>query len=112
MQQAGVDAILEEAASERARARRLREAAQRARERKRPERERSARIELRQLRERLDPGKRIDAIAELLDPTQRAIFDRNRRLRSDRLFERQRAARAARRSVTEEDVGDADTTAR
>ncbi len=94
-QQAGVDSILEEAALDRARARKLRELVVRSRNGVNPEREQAARAELQELRPRLNPVHRIDAIAELLDPEQREIFDRNRRLRSDRLFKRQRAARMA-----------------
>ncbi len=55
-----------------------------------------ARAELRAMRPKLDSDRRIDAMRALLDEEQQTVFDRNRRLRSDRLFARmkQRQKRA------------------
>ena len=57
---------------------------------------REARAELRAMRPKLDSDRRIDAMRALLDEEQQTVFDRNRRLRSDRLFARmkQRQKRA------------------
>ena len=96
-QEAGIDAIIAEAAEVRARARELKrivepsngaDAGQIAR----------ARSELQTLRPKLDLDRRIDAIRTLLAADQQVRFDRNRRLRSDRLFAefKRRQERAAR----------------
>lgn len=101
-QQAGVDAIVAEAARDRSRARDLKKRVDAPGETDSDTKER-ARAELQELKGKLDPEWRIDAMRELLNEDQRAVFDRNRRVRSDRIFAEQkrrhsRAARARRRA--------------
>ena len=93
-QRAGVDAIIGEAARDRQRAielrKRLGEAGE-ADSKAAP----GVRAELEELKRRLQPEWRINAMRELLSEEQRIVFDRNWRLRSDRLFaEERRRSRA------------------
>jgi hypothetical protein len=98
-QQQAIDAIVAEAAADRARARQLMGEVELAQREGDDARLARARAELRTLRPRLGPRWRIDAMGALLTQEQRAIFERQRRLRSDRLFaeqsRRQRRAGAA-----------------
>jgi len=102
-QQAGVDAVVAEAARDRARARELKQIAD-APDGAASDQQKRARVELRALRGKLDSDRRIDAMRELLGEDQRVVFDRNRRLRSDRLFaelkRRERRAAERRRANT------------
>lgn len=100
-QRVGVDAIIAEAARDRARAVELRKIVRAPGEGDSDAKQR-ARADLRTLAVELHPQRRIEAMRELLDEEQRALFDRNWRLRSDRLFAeekrtRRRAAEPSRR---------------
>ena len=97
-QRAGVDAILAEAADERARIFEL-TAILEAPGAEDAEPKARARAELAALHGQRDPTGRIDAMRELLSEDQQTLFDRNRRLRSDRVFakQKQRHERAAER---------------
>jgi len=95
-QQVGVDAIIAEAARDRGRAIDLRKIVNSPGEDVSDAKQR-ARAELQELTDRLHPEWRIDAMRALLSEEQCAVFDRNWRLRSDRLFaeERRRRRKAA-----------------
>jgi len=84
-QQQAVEAIVAEATADRARGRELRQELAVARREGDDARLERVRAELWMLRPRLGPEWRIDAMGDLLTEDQRAIFDKQRRLRSDRL---------------------------
>lgn len=92
-QDAAIDEILDQAAADRARARRLREIVSRV-DTKRAE---SAKGELKTLKSRLDPRRRIDAMGKVLSDEQRVVFEKNRRIRSDRLFQEHNRERVVRK---------------
>ena len=85
-QEAGIDEILKRAEAQRELAGRLVENAKKAQAAGEIEERDGLRRELRALRPKLSPDLRIDAMRTLLDENQKVIFDKNRRLRSDRLF--------------------------
>jgi hypothetical protein len=104
-QQAGVDTILDQAASDRARGRKLRQFVAHGPGVDDSDRRDRALAELSRLRGRLGPEGRIDAMRELLTEEQRALFDRSRRLRSDRLFEKERSRHRSAQQRSQQKVG-------
>ncbi len=96
-QQQRIAALLAEAAGDRARARELIAEVERARLEKDEERLSRAQTELRRLRPQLSPEWRVEAMGELLTEEQRVVFDRLRRLRSDRRLAEQRQRRESSR---------------
>lgn len=88
-QQQAIDAIVAQAAVDRARARELTEEIASANRAGNTDQMSDARAELQQMKPKLGPDWRIDAMGELLSEDQRVVFDRQRRLRSDRLFAEQ-----------------------